>query len=350
MRLRSLKQGLSALSLAALVVTASGAMVSASADFVIRFTHGMPEVMESDQHAYAVVFKERVEAESNGRIEVRILGANQGGDERQQLERVQAGINQMANISQGTQHQFFPVGQIWSIPFLFSSHAVAWEVLDGPFGQHYNAAFLEETGVRILNHTESGFRSIFNSAREIRTPADMEGLRFRTRENPVEMEMFRALGGSPTPISWTEVYTALQQRVVDGMENPPGLFYMMNFYEQQSYMTESRHQYGLHTTVINEDFFQSLPEDLKNLVMIAAHEALTVSRTASYLQARAAATNLTAEGIQIYTPSAEEFEMFRELGRPAAEAFVRDEVGDEWVDQLLEAIAEAEARLSFVSQ
>jgi TRAP-type transport system periplasmic protein len=349
MTFRTLARGLATLvMLAGLVVSTS--VVTHAADWVIRFTHGSPETMELDQHAYAVVFKEKLEAESDGRIEVRILGANQGGDERQQLERVQAGINQMANVSQGTQHQFFPDAQIWSIPFLFSSNAVAWEVLDGQFGQKYNDAFREATGVRILNHTESGFRSIFNSVREIRTPADMVGLRFRTRENPVEMEMFRALGANPTPISWTEVYTALQQGVVDGMENPPGLFYQMKFFEQQRYMTTSRHQYGLHTTIMNEDFFQSLPDDLKDLVMVAAREALTISRTASYMQSRAAFANLVSEGIQIYQPNAEEFQQFRDLGRPPVEKFVRDEIGDEWVDDLLAAIEDAERRLSYAGQ
>src|SRR5690606_24503052 len=98
------------------LAAATSAAAIAQPQHVIRFSHGMPEVMESDQHAYAVVFKRIVESESNGDIEVRILGNNAAGAEREQLEKVQAGINQMANVSEGTQHSFFKPAQVLSIP------------------------------------------------------------------------------------------------------------------------------------------------------------------------------------------------------------------------------------------
>ena len=107
-----------------------------------RYSPGMREEMVAEQHSDAVLFKEMVEAGSKGDIEVRILGANKGGNERQQLEKVQNGINQMANVSEGTQHSFFRPALVIGMPFLFSSQAVAWEVFDGPFGKKYNAAFL----------------------------------------------------------------------------------------------------------------------------------------------------------------------------------------------------------------
>jgi len=325
-------------------VTVSG-MKAQAADFVIRFSHGMPEVMESDQHAYAVIFKEIVEAGSNGDIEVRILGNNQAGNERQQLEKVQNGINQMCNVSEGTQHSFFKPALVLGMPFLFRSSAVAWEVLDGPFGQKYNDAFLKSTGVRILGHSESGFRSMFNGTHAVHSPSDLVGLKIRTMENPAHMAMMKGLGASPTPIAWTEVYTSLQQKVVDGMENPPGLFQLMKFYEHQKFLTVTRHLYSVHTTMINEDFFKSLPKKYQDLVLEAGRVALTIGRSAGYMKERSAIEGLKGQGIEVYWPNAAEYSQFRDAGRPPAVKYVRGEIGDEWVDSILDAIAKAEAKL-----
>ena len=330
-------------SVAALAATSES--VSA-ADYVIRFSHGMPESMASDQHAYATVFKEIVEAGSKGAVEVRILGANKAGNERQQLEKVQNGINQMANVSEGLHPTFFKPGLVLGMPFLFGSSAVVWEVMDGWFGEKYNEAFLETTGMRFLSHSESGFRSLFNSERVVKVPADLDGLKIRTMENPAHIAMMKGLGANPTPIPWTEVYTSLQQKVVDGMENPPGLFFLMKFYEQQKYLTVDRHLYSFHSTVISDDFFGSLPKNLQDLIVHADRVALTIGRATAVLGERSAIEKLREQGIEVYTPTPEEYAMFRERGRPPAEEYVRSQIGDEWVDDILKAVAEAEQALT----
>ena len=316
-----------------------------AADYVIRLSHGMPEALSSGQHAWALIFKETVEARSAGKIEVRILGNNAAGNERQQLERVQNGINQMGLVSEITQPFFFKPALVLGIPFLFSSSEEAFAVLDGPFGQRYNEEFRRTTGVRVLNHIESGFRSFFNSKREIKTPADLAGLKIRTGENAVHMAMVKALGANPTPISWTEVYNALQQKVVDGMENPPGLFFSMKFHEQQKYLTLNKHLYSVHTAMINEAFFQKLPEDLRPLVMVSAVLATTIGRSQAFLLERSAIESLKAAGLQVYTPTPPEFDLFRKLGQPPALELVRKEVGNEWVDAALKAVADANKAL-----
>jgi C4-dicarboxylate-binding protein DctP len=318
----------------------------AQAQTVIRISHGMPEVLESGQHAWAVIFKEAVESGSGGKLEVRILGNNAAGNERQQLERVQNGINQMALVSEITQPFFFKPALVFGMPFLFSTSEVAWEVLDGAFGQRYNEAFFKATGVRIVGHIESGFRSLFNSKHPVKSPEDLKGMKIRTGENAVHMAMIRALGANPTPISWTEVYTALQQKVVDGMENPPGLFFAMKFYEQQKFLTLNRHLYSIHTAMINERFFQGLPADLKGLMLSSAHLATTIGRSQAYLLERSAVDKLRKQGIEVYTPTPQEFDRFRQLGRPPAEQLVRKEIGNEWVDAAVQAVDQAEKKLN----
>lgn len=336
-----IKKMLAAGAIAAVAMT----QPAVAADHVIRLSHGMPEALDSGQHAWALVFKETVEARSAGKIEVRILGNNAAGNERQQLERVQNGINQMLLVSEITQPFFFKPALVLGTPFLFSSSEVAWSVLDGPWGKKYNEAFLKATGVRIVGHIESGFRSFFNSKKPIKSPADLAGLKIRTGENAVHMAMVRALGASPTPVSWTEVYTALQQKVVDGMENPPGLFFSMKFFEQQKYLTLNKHLYSVHTAMINESFFQGLPADMRGLVIEAAGLATTIGRSQAYLLERAALGKLKASGIEIYEPTSAEFDQFRKLGQPPALALVRKEVGDEWIDSALKAVADAEKSL-----
>lgn len=313
---------------------------------VIRLSHGMPEALDSGQHAWALVFKEAVESGSGGRLEVRILGNNAAGNERQQLERVQNGINQMLLVSEITQPFFFKPALVLGMPFLFSNSQVAWQVLDGPFGQRYAEEFRKASGVRILGHIESGFRSLFNSKQVIRTPDDLKGMKIRTGENAVHMAMIRGLGANPTPISWTEVYTALQQKVVDGMENPPGLFFSMKFFEQQKFLTLNRHLYSMHTAMVNEKFFQGLSPDLRALITSSAHLATTIGRSQAFLLERAAIENLKKQGIQVYVPTAAEFDRFRQLGRPPAEALVRKEIGNDWVDGAIKAVADAERDLT----
>jgi TRAP-type transport system periplasmic protein len=316
-----------------------------AADYVIRFSHGMPELMTSGQHAYAVTFKDYVEQATDGNIEVRILGANVAGSERTQLERVQANINQMLLVSEITQPSFFEPAMVWGIPFLFPSSPVAWEVMDSDFAEHYNQEFREATGVRVLNHIESGFRSIFNSVRPIHGPEDVQGLKIRTGENPVHMALIGALGASPTPIAWAEVYSSLQQGVVDGMENPPGLFYTMRFFEHQNYLTVNRHLYSIHSAMINEDFFQSLPGEYQDVVLEAARLGKTVGRSTAYQAEQDALRALREEGIEIHIPSPGQLSAFRELGQPPALELVRKEIGDEWVDGMLEAVEEAQQAL-----
>ena len=317
----------------------------AQAKHVIRLSHGTPMEMTSNQQAWAVIFKEAVEAGSKGDIEVRILGNNQAGAERQQLEKVQNGTNQMVLVSEITQPFFFKPALVLGMPFLFSSSAVAWDVLDGSLGQRYNAEFQKATGVRVFNHMEAGFRSIFNSKKPVKTPADLAGLKIRTGENPVHLAMVKALGANPTPIAWTEVYTSLQQKVVDGMENPPGLFFAMKFYEHQKYLTINRHLYSVHSAMINEGFFQGLPKEYQQLINEAAATALTIGRATNVLTERAAIDNLKAKGIEVYTPTDAEFAEFRKLGRPAGEALVRKEIGDDWVDSAIKAVEAAEKRV-----
>lgn len=328
---------------AAAILAASAAIgPAAAADVVLRISHTTSETMDQGSQAWAVIFKEMVETGSDGAIEVRILGANAAGAEREQLEKAQAGINQMTINSEILMPSFFPPARILGIPFLFRSDAVAWEVFDGPFGDEFKQGWRDSTGLRILGIFNAGFRSFLNSTKPVHSPADLEGLKIRTGENAAHIAMVRALGGSPVPISWSEVYTSLQQGVVDGMENPPGLAYSMRFHEHLNYLTLDRHLFSVHVAMINEATYEALSDEQKDLVLEAARTATTVARATVLLDERRALGDLEEAGIEIYAPTSEEYAEFRDLGRPPVEKMVREDLGDEWVDKLLKAIDSAE--------
>ncbi len=312
---------------------------------LIRFAHHMPETPDSDEHVAAQTFKQIVESKSQGQVEVRVIPNNQIGNEGQGFEQVQNGIIEMDMLSEGTMPRFFKPALLLGLPFFFSSSEVAWEVLDGPFGKEYDEAFRKGTGVRILGHGESGFRSMFNRIREIRGPKDMAGLKIRTMENPAHVAMMKGLGANPTPVSWTEVYSALQTGVVDGMENPPGLFYIMKFYEQQKYLSVVKHLYSVHTVMINEKFFSAQPKEIQALILEAGRAATLAGRKTAVEAENAAIENLKKRGIQVYFPTEAEYNEFRRLGQPGAEKYVREQIGDRWVDLIKKAVAGAEAKL-----
>lgn len=332
---------------AAAIVVAGAAVTSASAaDTVLRLSHTTAETMDQGSQAWAVIFKEMVEASSKQAIEVRIMGANAAGAEREQIEKAQTGINQMTINSEILMPSFFQPARVLGIPFLFRSNAVAWDVLDGDFGHEFEKAWREATGLRILGIFNAGFRSFFNNEKPIHEPSDLAGLKIRTGENEAHIAMVRELGGNPVPIAWSEVYTSLQQGVVDGMENPPGLAYAMKFHEHLDYLTLDRHLFSIHAAMINESTFQSLTPEQQALVMEAARTATTVARSTVLLDERRAIGDLEEAGVEVYRPTPEEYEKFRELGRPKVEDMVRKDVGDEWVDKLLTAIDKAEAEVS----
>ena len=334
--------------IAALATAATLSAVSmntATAATTLRISHTTAETMQQGSHVWAVVFKEMVEDRTGGEVKVQILGANAAGGEREQLQKAQTGINQMTINSEILMPSFFKPAQILGIPYLFRSDAVAWQVLDGDFGKEFNDAWRQATGLRVLGVMNAGFRSFFNGSKAVHAPADLKGLKIRTGENQAHIAMVRALGGNPVPIAWSELYTSLQQGVVDGMENPPGLAYAMKLHEHQKYLTLDRHLFSIHAAMINERTFQSLTPEQQAILSEAALTATTAARATVLLNERQALKDLEKAGIEIYTPTAAQYEEFRALGRPPVEEMVRKDVGDEWVDKLLQGVDAAEARV-----
>jgi tripartite ATP-independent transporter DctP family solute receptor len=312
---------------------------------VIKLGHVDPEdVFTSKKGAASRVFKDIVEAESSGEIKVEVYPAGQLGGERELIESTKLGMVQMSMVSGAIAGQFKPA-MVLDIPYLFSSAPVAWKVLDGNFGKEMSAAILKATGFRVLAYGETGFRNFTNSKRVIKSPKDLAGLKIRVMETPLYVTMVKSLGAAPTPISWPEVYTSLQQKVVDGQENPVATIKQAKFAEVQKYLTLDGHTYGADFLIINDAFFQKLTQEQRGIIKRAAIVAGTSGRAIQQMNSAMGVSELASQGMEIYSPTQAERAQFKKATQQPVIDWMKTQVDSIWIDKVMAAVKKAESEL-----
>lgn len=329
---------LKTLTAAAALTLGMGAMASAE---TIRIAHVDPdEWTGSKKGAAAQIFKNIVEGETD--LEVEIFPAGALGNEDELIGQAQEGLLQMAIVS-GAMSKACPAASVLDIPYTFASATVAWDVLDGEFGDNLAQHCLDQTGLRTLAYGETGFRNFTNGTREIRSPEDMEGLKFRVQPIPLYVEMVKGLGGEPTPIAWTELPNALSTGVVDGQENPVGVIYNNGLHKLQKYMTLDGHVYAADFIVIDDAFFGDLSASEQEVVAKAARIAGNMGRSIQQWNTAKGVKKVQEEGMEVYSPTADEIAAFAEKAQPAVVEYLRGELGDDavWIDNLQAAVAAA---------
>lgn len=326
-------------------LVASGPHGAEAAKFTIKVANAGPNNPDNRTVMAVDMFKRMVESQTKGDIEVRAYHASSLGNEREALEGVKIGTIEMATLSSGPVPGFFAPVMVFSIPYLFSSAPLAWDVFNGPFGRDFSEAMRKQTGVRILSITENGFRNFTSNAKPLRKPDDLKGLKIRTMENPAHMAMVRAFGADPTPIAFGELYMALQQKVVDGQETPVVLIHDMKFYEVQKYAILDGHVYDPLFVFVNDKFFTSLPVAYQNIVKDNAQLLATAHNGFSQRQNILGIEALKQKGMDVYIPGLDELESFKKIAQPPALKFVEERAGKEWVTKILKAVADAEEHL-----
>ncbi len=309
-----------------------GTADAATGEFEITFGHpfnpGTPQALIADE------FKSRIEEESGGRITVTIFPAGQLGSHLNMYEGLQMGTQQMAILPSARVTGFAPSLQIFDLPFLFPDRETAYEIFDGEVG----AALMEtlkESGVRGLAVCEDGFKH-FTASKPIAKLEDFNGLKMRTMESPIIMEQFNCLGSNPVPIDYAELYNALQQKTVDGQENPLASIATLKLYEVQDYLLYSEHAYLPQLLLMSEDFYNSLPADLQELVdkvskdVAAWQRQLVQDEEAEYLK------EIEDYGATITYLDDAERERMKEALAPVYEA-ARDIVDPDLLDLVVEA-------------
>lgn len=324
---------------AALFLTASlSAYEGKAAEFDIRASHS--EAADSALHKGWLVFKAYVEGASGGKISVSVMPGGQLGSIKDALEQAKVGAIQVAQGDEQNLDSFYKPMMILATPYLFANDEEARRFLETPFFVKVREDMAKESGLRLLSAASYGFRNFTNNKKPIKSPADMVGLRLRVPPSPMSLEMVRAMGGSPTPVPWEELYGAMQSGVVDGQENPTGVILDYSFYQVQKYLTVDNHQLGLNSIVINESFFQKLPPELREVLVTGAQMAAATEYGERNYQARVSAVDeLRKKGMQVYFPTIGEMESFRKAAIEPMKAYLKKELDPEYVDAVYKEIA-----------
>jgi TRAP-type transport system periplasmic protein len=310
---------------------------------VIRVAHNLAADPETSMnHAGALAFKESIESATDGRVEVQIFPAGQLGDQRVMFESLQMGTLEMAIIGNAPIVNWYKPFGVIGLPYAFKNSEIAWNVLDGSFGDELSEGLAEATGVRVLAYGENGFRHFTNSVREIRSPADLAGLKIRIQENPAHIRMITAMGGIPTPMAFGEVYTSLQQGVLDGQENPINVILTAKLYEVQDYLALDGHIWAAAMLMTGDDFYNSLPADIQEAVEEASVAFNEGMREVTTRMAQDGIALLEDEGMQVYRPTTEELDAFAGVAQPSVVEFLESEGVGDWIDRLRAEIAKFE--------
>ena len=232
-------------------------------------------------HTYnqgAAKFADLIKERSNGRILVTVYPEGQlGKGERELLEAVQQGTIDIYVGSTGPIGGFNPAIGILDIPFLFNDYEHADKVLDGPIGRQLLDG-LDKAQFKALAFWENGFRNLTNSRRAVKVPADAKGLKIRTMENKVHMAAWSEVGANPVPMAWGEVYGALQQRIIDGQENPVAVIHSAKISEVQKHLSLTQHVYSPAVLIVSLKKWQSLPAPDREMMLKTAREVAQYQR------------------------------------------------------------------------
>ena len=297
-----------------------------------------------------VLFKQEVERRSKGQIEVKWYPRSQLGSIEQVIIQTRQGLVQGCSAEGGHFATLYPNIQIFSIPYLFYDRQIAWEIMQGKVAKEIRVDMTKKVGLRPLGFLENGgFRNFSDSKHPLRTPKDLKGLKIRTMNIPLHMEIVKNLGASPTPINWSELYSSLQTGVVDGQENSVPTFRIPKLEEVQKYMILDGHVFSFNTFLLNEKWFQSLPKELQGTILQSYDIAGTVQNALSVLEEKKDIDWLKKKGLDIYTPPISVKAEFRKLTQGPAIKWLRNQKGidNKMIDQLLEEVQQVERKWGY---
>jgi tripartite ATP-independent transporter DctP family solute receptor len=290
--------------------------------------------MTPTSHTYnqgAAKFVELVKQRSNGRIDIKIYPEGQlGKGERELLEAIQQGTIDAYVGSTAPLSGFSPSMGILDLPFLFRDYAHVDKVLDGPVGRQLMDE-IEKAGMKGLAFWENGFRNLTNSKRAVKAPADAKGLKIRTQENKIHLAAWKAVGVNPVPMAWGEVYGALQQKAIDGQENPIAVIHSVKLNEVQKYLTLSQHVYSPAMIIISLKKWQSFSKEDQDLLMKAALETAAYQRKLGRDNEEKQIAELAAKGMSV-TKDVDKTAWLKAM-KPALEEFI-PQFGKDRVDAI----------------
>ncbi len=289
-------------------------------------------------YAGMLAFKNYVESASSGRIEVNLYPNATLGNQQEIIQQCMQGVIEVGTASDSDLSNYYPNLQLFTMPYIFSDRYEFYNFLDGEYVQAMNEEIADTCGVRIISAFDNGgFRNFSNNVRQIKTAEDVAGLNIRCMQSTAYIKTMEALGAVAQGISFSELYSALQTGVVDGQENAPLVMLDNSIYEQQKYYSLDGHIVSPCYFIVSESWYQSLPEDLQEIVIKGGKLAETAARGTIASSEGMALTFLAEQGVEIYSPTEEEKATFKVAQEPVAQ-WLREEIGTETVDGFLAAI------------
>lgn len=268
---------------------------------------GHSDTVDNLLHVSLLNFKAYVEEKSEGRLKVDVYASEQLGSNAEMAEMVEMGSLDAMMLPQGQEANYAPKLNILGMPFLFSSYDDVYKVLDSEIGDELIADLASHNMIQ-LAYWENGLRQTTNNVRPINTPEDLKGLKIRTPEDKVTMAIFEALGASPAPLAFSELYLALQQNTFDGQENPVSNIHANNFQDVQKYLAMTNHKYECKNMVFSLTTWNKLPADLQQILLDGAkiygdeHRKAIVDSTDAMLE------DLVAAGMEVTYPDTAAFQ------------------------------------------
>ncbi|GLY12642.1 TRAP transporter substrate-binding protein [Pseudobacillus badius] len=288
-------------------------------------------------------FKEVAEKESNGQIEVQIY--NNGTltpSEDMEYEMLQTGVidvvtNAAFVVASNAQ---VPAYNIFDVPFLFSNEEEMYKLTDGKYGEVLKRDLEKNSNAYYLGAFSIGSFAIANNKREVREPADLKGLKVRSTTTPLQSGTISAMGANPTPISYGEIFTSLQQGTIDGVQTTTPLIHADRFYEVADHLTLTRHFPLPHIMMVNKEFYNGLTDELKAVVDKAAEEQIQYARELAIKAEKDAIQAMKKEGVEVVEPTPEELELFKQAVQPAIDNNI-DKVGVENYEMALDILGKS---------
>ncbi len=268
----------------------------AAAKIVIKIGTGVAP--DHPENIGARKIKELVEKRAGDRVEVQVFTDGQLGDQRTMVENLRNGTLEITWVTVGFFGSYEPTLNAIESGYLFRDSWHSYKVFDGPMGNEIRA-LVEKHGVKLLGFYEAGLRHITNNVRPIRTPADLKGLKIRTPQAKYHLNTLKYMGANPVAMSFGELYTAMQQKVVDGQENPLSNIYKAKFYEVQKYLSLTGHLHLTHMVMYSAKLWDNLPADLQKIVREAVIESQETQRKAVRDDDENLLKELKAKGMQV---------------------------------------------------
>ncbi|MGB5166340.1 MAG: TRAP transporter substrate-binding protein [Woeseiaceae bacterium] len=302
-----------------------------SGEKVLTLAHGLDE--GHTVHKAMLLMGERLQEYSDGRMRIAIYSGGQLGSERETLELLQIGSLAMTKVSASPLEGFVPTLKLFSIPYIFKDRDHHLRVLDSEIGAQLLDS-LQVARLQGLGYYDAGSRSFYTNKRSVNTPADLEGLKIRVMKSQTSVRMVAELGGSPTPISLGEIYTALQQGVVDGAENNPPTFHRMRHYEAASFFSLDEHTFVPDVLLMSKRVWDELSAEEQGWLMRAVRESVTYQRELWQAETEQSLAAVKAAGVTVTYPDKAPF---RAAVEPMKAAYAGTETG-----KLLDAIKSME--------